>query len=66
MNLLGIDSVYCDMETRLKVWERLANVYQSECLEEFIQQEVSLAQLPEVLPTLLKAQARGRILVKLI
>ncbi|MEK9197238.1 MULTISPECIES: NADPH:quinone oxidoreductase family protein [Bacillales] len=66
VNLLGIDSVYCDMETRLKVWERLANVYQSECLEEFIQQEVSLAQLPEVLPTLLKAQARGRILVKLI
>ncbi|MBD8027446.1 acryloyl-CoA reductase [Lysinibacillus halotolerans] len=66
VNLLGIDSVYCDMETRLKVWERLANVYQSESLEEFIQQEVSLAQLPEVLPTLLKAQARGRILVKLI
>lgn len=66
VNLLGIDSVYCDMETRLKVWERLANVYQSENLEEFIQQEVSLAQLPEFLPTLLKAQARGRILVKLI
>lgn len=65
VNLLGIDSVYCDMETRLKVWERLANVYQSENLEEFIQQEVSLAQLPEFLPTLLKAQARGRILVKL-
>lgn len=66
VNLLGIDSVYCDMETRLKAWERLANVYQSESLEEFIQQEASLAQLPEVLPTLLKAQARGRILVKLI
>lgn len=66
VNLLGIDSVYCDMDTRLKAWERLANVYQSESLEEFIQQEVSLAQLPEVLPTLLKAQARGRILVKLI
>lgn len=65
VNLLGIDSVYCDMETRLKVWNRLATDFKPENLEEVIQQEVMLNELPEVLPTLLKGQARGRILIKL-
>lgn len=65
VNLLGIDSVYCPMETRLKTWNRLATDFKLANLEELIQQEVTLKQLPEVLPTLLKGQARGRILVKL-
>lgn len=65
VNLLGIDSVYCPMETRLKTWNRLATDFKLANVEELIQQEVTLKQLPEVLPTLLKGQARGRILVKL-
>lgn len=65
VNLLGIDSVYCPMDTRLKVWERLATDFKPANLNEFIHQEVTLQQLPEVLPILLKGQARGRILVKL-
>ena len=65
VNLLGIDSVYCPMETRLKIWNRLATDFKPANLEELIQQEVTLDQLPDVLPTLLKGQARGRILVKL-
>ncbi len=65
INLLGIDSVYCPMETRLKVWSRLATDFKPANLEELIQQEVTLEQLPDVLPILLKGQARGRILVKL-
>ena len=65
VNLLGIDSVYCDMETRLKVWNRLATDFKPANLDDVIQQEVSLNELPEFLPTLLKGQARGRILVKL-
>jgi len=65
VNLLGIDSVYCPMETRLKVWSRLATDFKPANLEELIQLEVTLEQLPEFLPTLLKGQARGRILVKL-
>ncbi|MGG0662961.1 acryloyl-CoA reductase [Viridibacillus arvi] len=65
INLLGIDSVYCPMETRLKVWDRLASDFKPEKLEKFIQQEVTLQQLPEVLPTLLNGQAKGRTLVKL-
>ncbi|MGE7664507.1 NADPH:quinone oxidoreductase family protein [Ureibacillus composti] len=65
VNLLGIDSVYCPMETRLKVWSRLATDFKPANLEELTQLEVTLEQLPEFLPTLLKGQARGRILVKL-
>ena len=65
VNLLGVDSVYCPMDTRLKVWERLATDFKPADLNKFIQQEVTLQQLPEVLPILLKGQARGRILVKL-
>jgi acrylyl-CoA reductase (NADPH) len=65
VNLLGIDSVYCPMETRLKVWNSLATDFKPANLEEFIQQEVTLQQLPDVLPNLLKGQARGRIIVKL-
>ena len=65
INLLGIDSVYCPMETRVKIWNRLATDFKPKDLEGIIQQEVTLEQLPEILPTLLKGQARGRILVKL-
>jgi acrylyl-CoA reductase (NADPH) len=65
INLLGIDSVYCPMEARLKIWDRLASDFKPANLEDLIQDEVTLEQLPEVLPTLLKAQARGRIIVKL-
>ncbi|MEH7417449.1 acryloyl-CoA reductase [Neobacillus drentensis] len=65
VNLLGIDSVYCPMETRLKIWDRLASDFKPANLEGLIQEEVSLEQLPEVLPTLLKGQARGRMIVSL-
>ena len=65
VNLLGIDSVYCPMEVRLKIWDRLASDFKPANLKELIQEEVTLEQLPEVLPTLLKGQARGRIIVNL-
>ncbi|MFE4814317.1 acryloyl-CoA reductase [Peribacillus simplex] len=65
VNLLGIDSVNCPMDTRLKVWHRLATDFKLERLEQLIQQEITLEELPDVLPTLLKGEARGRTIVKL-
>lgn len=65
VNLLGIDSVYCPMDIRLKVWNRLAADFKPDNLEQLIQQEITLEQLPEALPTLLKGQAKGRTIVKL-
>ncbi|MGG3555530.1 acryloyl-CoA reductase [Peribacillus frigoritolerans] len=65
VNLLGIDSVNCPMDTRLKVWHRLATDFKLEDLEQLVQQEIKLKELPDVLPTLLKGEARGRTIVKL-
>ncbi|SIR21774.1 putative quinone oxidoreductase, YhdH/YhfP family [Peribacillus simplex] len=65
VNLLGIDSVNCPMDTRLKVWHRLATDFKLNHLEQLIQQEITLEELPDVLPTLLKGEARGRTIVKL-
>lgn len=65
VNLLGIDSVYCPMEIRKKVWNRMAAELKPENLLQSIQKEITLEELPENLPILLKAQARGRILVKI-
>ncbi|MED3986070.1 acryloyl-CoA reductase [Peribacillus simplex] len=65
VNLLGIDSVNCPMDTRLKVWHRLATDFKLDHLEQLVQQEITLKELPDVLPTLLKGEARGRTIVKL-
>jgi putative YhdH/YhfP family quinone oxidoreductase len=65
VNLLGIDSVNCPMDTRLKVWHRLATDFKLKDLEQLVQQEITLEELPDVLPTLLKGEARGRTIVKL-
>ncbi|MGM9925614.1 MAG: acryloyl-CoA reductase [Bacillus sp. (in: firmicutes)] len=65
VNLLGIDSVYCPMETRLKIWACLAADFKPSNLEAFIQREIALQELPDILPTLLKGEARGRSIIKL-
>ncbi|MDP1417120.1 acryloyl-CoA reductase [Peribacillus simplex] len=65
VNLLGIDSVNCPMDTRLKVWHRLATAFKLKHLEQLVQQEITLEELPDVLPSLLKGEARGRTIVKL-
>ncbi|MEK5382140.1 acrylyl-CoA reductase family protein [Niallia sp. FSL W8-0635] len=63
VNLLGIDSVYCPMEKRQAIWERIANDLKPEDLTSFIYKEVTLEQLPDGLPTILKGGITGRIIV---
>ncbi|UQD51844.1 oxidoreductase [Bacillus methanolicus] len=65
VNLLGIDSVYCPMDIRKELWNRMATDLKPAALSDHIQKEITLEQLPETLPTILKGQARGRIIVKL-
>lgn len=64
INLLGIDSVYCPMEVRKPLWERMANDFKPEVLES-ISKEISLEELPATLPIILQGQARGRFIVKM-
>lgn len=65
INLLGIDSVYCPMETRKLLWQRMATDLKPEGLLETIENEVSLEELPGVLASILKGENRGRTIVKM-
>ncbi|WP_318503605.1 acryloyl-CoA reductase [Bacillus sp. T3] len=64
VNLLGIDSVYCPMETRIKIWERMATDMKPDVLER-IKHEVTFAELPQTLSSILKGETRGRTVLVL-
>ncbi|WP_010529769.1 acryloyl-CoA reductase [Lentibacillus jeotgali] len=64
INWLGIDSVKCPMEKRLKVWERLTADFKPDMHEELVN-EISLEELPDVLKDILDSKVRGRTIVKL-
>ncbi|ASS90144.1 NADPH:quinone oxidoreductase family protein [Aeribacillus pallidus] len=65
VNLLGIDSVYCQMELRKQIWERMAADLKPDKLLESIAQEITLDQLPDALSNILKGKLRGRTVVKI-
>ncbi len=64
-NILGIDSVYCPMETRKNLWMRMATDLKPEALLHTIKQEVTLDSLPQALSAILRGEARGRSIVKI-
>lgn len=65
VSLLGIDSVYCPMELRKQIWERMASDLKPDKLLQSIAQEITLEQLPEALANILKGKLRGRMVVRL-
>ncbi|GAX90728.1 NADPH:quinone oxidoreductase family protein [Effusibacillus lacus] len=65
VNLLGIDSVYCPMDVRLKLWERLASDLKPANLLDQIGYEISLEELPDTVGKILKGEVRGRTVVRL-
>ena len=64
VSLLGIDSVQCPMEPRLKVWEKLANEWKIPKLNA-LATECSLNDLEEKISEILKGRLRGRTVVNL-
>ncbi|SDI40494.1 NADPH:quinone oxidoreductase family protein [Alteribacillus bidgolensis] len=65
VNLVGIDSVYCPMDRRKQVWNRLASDLKVKNLLETIASEITIEELPETLEQILQAQVRGRKIVRL-
>ncbi len=65
VNLLGIDSVYCPMDVRVNLWNRLAGELKPAGLLESIGQEISLEELPRTLSAILQGEVRGRTIVRL-
>jgi len=64
VSLLGIDSVQCPMEPRLKVWEKLAGDWKLPQLEELVS-ECTLDDLEEKISAILQGQLKGRTIVNL-
>ncbi|WP_027953590.1 NADPH:quinone oxidoreductase family protein [Halobacillus kuroshimensis] len=63
VNLLGIDSVYCPIETRKTIWNRIADDLKPEDLDE-MKNEITFDQLPQTLSDILEGKTRGRTIVK--
>ena len=65
VNLLGIDSVFCPMERRMRVWERLAGDLKPRGLLDSIAVETDLDGVQSVCTEILSGKVRGRTLVRL-
>ncbi|WP_186578551.1 NADPH:quinone oxidoreductase family protein [Aquibacillus kalidii] len=66
VNLLGIDSVYCPMEERQAVWNRIAGDMKPNGFMEKMATEIKLDELPIALKTIFEGRAQGRMIVNLI
>ena len=64
VRLIGIDSVNCPVDSRKKAWEKLADAWKPQQLEEMVT-EVDLNGVEEKIQQILKGQIRGRIIVRL-
>ena len=62
VNLLGIESSQCPLETRNEIWKRLAGEWKPDCLPA-IASECSLEQLDEKIDLILQGRLKGRVVV---
>jgi len=64
VRLIGIDSVECKIEKKIAVWNKLANEFKIDTLQE-ITNEIKLEDLPNAYQSLLDGKAVGRYVVKI-
>jgi len=64
VSLLGIDSVYCPMELRARLWNQMARDLKPARLDEMYS-EITLEELPDALSNILKGRHVGRTVVRL-
>jgi len=62
VNLLGIDSLHCPMDLRVKIWNRLANEWKPDNLE-IICNECSLTELNKKIDLIIDGKITGRVVV---
>lgn len=62
VKLIGIDSVECDMASRLKVWDKMANEFKPQSLEQMTT-EIALTQVEAQLMAMLEGKSHGRFIV---
>lgn len=62
VSLLGIDSVMCPTDYRIKVWERVAEIMTTDKLASIKQLE-PLAKVPQLAQDILEGKVRGRVVI---
>ena len=66
VSLLGIDSVQCPHDVRMRIWSLLASEWKPPGgYEPLLGDEIPLDRLPDALGQLLRGEAKGRVLVNL-
>lgn len=63
VNLLGIDSVECDIEFKKYIWNKIANDWNIDFPDDFYE-EVSLEELNEKIDLILQGKIKGRVVLK--
>lgn len=64
VNLLGIESVWCPMDVRRRIWERCATDLKPAGLLDTIAHETGLDGVPDAVQQILEGKVRGRVLVR--
>ncbi|WP_027108188.1 acryloyl-CoA reductase [Lacticigenium naphthae] len=64
ITLFGIDSVQYPIEKRRELWERLGSDLKPTLLEETVDHEITLEDLPQAFRQIMDGKMKGRILVK--
>lgn len=64
VRLIGIDSVMCPISIRIEAWQQLAQLITPELLGQ-ISQQISLEQVINYAPCLLRGEIKGRLVVKM-
>lgn len=65
VNLLGIESVMCPMAVRDPLWQRLATDLKPKGLTASIAHDITLEQVPELVPVILRGGVTGRAVVRI-
>lgn len=64
ISLLGVDSVECPKDLRLKIWDKLSDLWKPENLYENAE-EISLKELNPKIDLILKGKLKGRTIINL-
>ncbi|RMF86745.1 MAG: acryloyl-CoA reductase [Planctomycetota bacterium] len=65
ITLAGIDAAYAPDPLRHGMWEKLAEEWKPDCLDEIVTREATLEELPEVFEAMLAGKVRGRTIVRI-
>ena len=65
INLLGINSVFCPMELKTRIWKQLATEIQPRHMQDIVTAEIAFDQLPDMFSAYLQGEVIGRTVVKI-